>query len=47
MTNQLAIVLGVLILLLLGLDMFLWEGTYLLFLAKKFLELTDWVAFWR
>ncbi|WP_424939502.1 hypothetical protein [Aliiroseovarius sp. S253] len=47
MTNQLAILLGAAILLLLGLDIFLWDGTYLVFLAKKFLELSEWVAFWR
>jgi hypothetical protein len=47
LTNQLAIVLGAVILLLLGLDIFLWDSANLLFLAKKFLALTDWAAFWR
>ncbi|MCK0142295.1 hypothetical protein [Aliiroseovarius sp. F20344] len=47
MTNQLAIALGAVILILLGLDVFLWDGTNILFLSKKFLELTEWAAFWR
>ena len=47
MTNQLAIIMGALILLLVGLDVVLWGAENLLFLAKKFLELTEWVAFWR
>ncbi|WP_203564892.1 hypothetical protein [Aliiroseovarius sp. PrR006] len=47
MTNQLAIILGAVILLLVGLDIVVWGGENLLFLAKKFLELTEWVAFWR
>ncbi|SMR71163.1 hypothetical protein SAMN04488030_0790 [Aliiroseovarius halocynthiae] len=47
MTNQLAIALGAVIVLLCGLDIFLWDGTYLVFLTQKFLELTEWIAFWR
>lgn len=47
MTNQLAIVLGAVIVILAGLDIFIWDGAYLLFLSKKFLELTEWIAFWR
>ncbi|MCK0169872.1 hypothetical protein MWU53_02255 [Aliiroseovarius sp. S1123] len=47
MTNQLAIILGAVILLLVGLDVVVWDAENLLFLAKKFLELTEWVAFWR
>lgn len=47
MTNQLAIILGAAILLLVGLDIVLWGAENLLFLAKKFLDLTEWAAFWR
>ena len=47
MTNQLAIILGAVILLLVGLDVVVWGTENLLFLSKKFLELTEWVAFWR
>ncbi|SPF75803.1 hypothetical protein ALP8811_00797 [Aliiroseovarius pelagivivens] len=47
MTNQLAIILGAMILLLVGLDVFVWDAENLLFLAKKFLDLTEWAAFWR
>lgn len=47
MTNQIALALGVLILLGLGLDaMFLdWQGT--LFLARKLSDMIEWMAFWR
>jgi len=47
MTNQLAIILGLLIVLALGADMTLNSGEYSLFLAKKFMELTEYIAFWR
>lgn len=47
MTNQLAIILGAVILLLVGLDVVVWDTENLLFLSKKFLELTEWVVFWR
>jgi hypothetical protein len=46
-TNQLAIILGAVILLLVGLDVVVWDTENLLFLSKKFLELTEWVVFWR
>lgn len=47
MTNQISIVLGLLILAGIGADMFLNDGSALLFLAKKFWDLSDWIAFWR
>lgn len=47
MTNQIAIALAALILLGLGLDAFLndWQAT--VFLARKFAQLVEWMAFWR
>ncbi|WP_198586183.1 hypothetical protein [Roseovarius salinarum] len=47
MTNKLAIILGVIILILLAMDFqyFGLEGT--LFLARKLMALIEWMAFWR
>ena len=47
MTNQIAIALGVMILAATCLDMFAFGGSNLLYLARKFAELIEWVAFWR
>ncbi len=47
MTNQIAIVLGLMILAGIGADIVLNDGDGLLFLAKKFWDLSDWIAFWR
>ncbi len=47
MTNQIAIALGVLILLGIGFDAVWNDGFSLLFLARKFAELVEWLAFWR
>lgn len=47
MTNQIAIGLGILILVALGADFVLNDGDASLFLARKWLELLEWVAFWR
>ncbi|UWQ13458.1 hypothetical protein K3556_10925 [Aliiroseovarius sp. M344] len=47
MTNQIALVLGILILVLVGADLLLADGSSLVFLSKKFLEFTEWLAFWR
>ena len=47
MTNPIAIVLGILIVAALISDMVLTSGTNLLFLAKKFTEFTEWMAFYR
>lgn len=47
MTNRIAIVLAVIII---GLVVFDWQGfewSNSLFLARKFAELLEWVAFWR
>lgn len=47
MTNQIALFLGVLILIGLGVDAvyFDWSGT--IFLARKLIDLIEWLAFWR
>ncbi len=47
MTNQIAIVLGLMILAAIGLDHYANDGAYLIFLAKKGLDLIEWMAFWR
>lgn len=47
MTNRIAFFLGLFVLILIGLD-FLFYGTeHLLFLAKKLMELIEYIAFWR
>jgi hypothetical protein len=46
MTNRIALVLAVLILALVAADLALdWGGT--LFLARRFADLVEWLAFWR
>lgn len=47
MTNQLALILGALIIAALGADYVLFGSEHLLFLGKKFFALLEWVAFWR
>ena len=47
MTNTLAIILGILIVGGLALDYALYDTEHLIFLAKKFFVLLDWLAFWR
>lgn len=47
MTNRLALILGGLIVLAVVLDVALAGDRHLLFLAKKFMELIEWLAFWR
>ncbi len=47
MTNQIAIWLGVLILVALMLDVALFGTEHLLFLGKKLYYFLDWLAFWR
>jgi len=47
MTNPIALFLGALILGLLLLDVFLFEADNIVFLGRKFLDLVEWVAFWR
>lgn len=47
MTNSIAIGLGILVLGGLGIDAFLTGGEGLMFLARKGLDLLEWIAFWR
>jgi len=47
MNTPLAIALGVLIIGGIALDLFMTDGTNLLFLARRFTEFTEWIAFWR
>jgi len=47
MTNQLALILGAVIVALIGLDLLAFEGANLLFLARKLFVFIDYIAFWR
>jgi hypothetical protein len=47
MTNTIALFLGLFLLAAIGLDLMANDGAALLFLARKFLHLVEWVAFWR
>ena len=47
MTNQLAIVLGALVLLALGVDWFFADWSNSVFLMRKLLDLIEWLKFWR
>ena len=47
MTNKLAFIIGLILLGLIGADIFLNDSANLVFLARKFLELLTWIAFWR
>jgi hypothetical protein len=47
MTNRIALVLGILIVLLLIADQIWLGGSSTLFLAREFTQLIEWVAFWR
>jgi hypothetical protein len=47
MTNTIALYIGITIVLAMGLDLVANDGAALMFLARKFVALVDWVAFWR
>jgi len=47
MTNTIALYLGAVLLACMGLDLLAHDGAGMLFLARKFLGLVEWVAFWR
>ncbi|WP_375691266.1 hypothetical protein [Pseudooceanicola sp. LIPI14-2-Ac024] len=47
MTNQIALVIGLTLAALIGLDALLFDWANTLFLAKKFADLVEWMAFWR
>ncbi|MEO0772498.1 MAG: hypothetical protein AAFZ04_04875 [Pseudomonadota bacterium] len=47
MTNQLALILGFAIVTLLTIDAYSYDWDNTLFLARKLLELIEWLKFWR
>ncbi len=47
MSNSLALVLGLIILGSVLTDVVLFDAEHLVFLGKKFLAFTEWLAFWR
>ena len=47
MTNQIALALAILVIAFFGADYLILDGAMSLFLGKKLLELTEWLAFWR
>lgn len=47
MTNGLALVLGLLIVSALAADLLLNDGTAVFFLLRKFVDMVEWLAFWR
>lgn len=47
MTNRIALVLGVILFFAGCLDLFLNDGAGLLFTARKFADLIEYLAFWR
>ncbi|WP_169052340.1 hypothetical protein [Tabrizicola sp. YIM 78059] len=47
MTNRIALWLGLVLLAGIGADLAFNDAAALVFLARKFLELIEWVAFWR
>ena len=47
MTNQIAVFLGALILIGLGIDWQVYDWSHAMFLARRFIDLLEWMAFWR
>ncbi len=47
MTNQIAIFLGALILIGLGVDYYYFDWSNTIFLARKLVDFIEWLAFWR
>ncbi|ETW14677.1 hypothetical protein ATO8_02180 [Roseivivax marinus] len=47
MTNAIAIALGLAIVAAAAIDLTIWDGDHLLFLARRAVVFLDWVAFWR
>jgi hypothetical protein len=46
-TNTIALYLGVFLVLVLGADLLANDGAAVMFVMHKFLDLVEWVAFWR
>ncbi|NPD15603.1 hypothetical protein HOY34_10360 [Xinfangfangia sp. D13-10-4-6] len=47
MTDRVALYLALVLAAAIGADLLLNQGEYLLFMARKFVYLVDWVQFWR
>lgn len=47
MTNQIAIAIGLAVALFLGIDAVVFDWSNTLFIAKKFADMIEWMAFWR
>ncbi len=47
MTNQIAVILGLVIIVALGLDLLIFGSEHIVFLGKKLFAAIDWIAFWR
>ncbi|MEP5730069.1 MAG: hypothetical protein ABJL67_11950 [Sulfitobacter sp.] len=47
MTNLIAIILGIILIIAIALDVTLYGNEHLIFLGKKLFELIEWIAFWR
>ncbi|WP_431299761.1 hypothetical protein [Tabrizicola sp. BL-A-41-H6] len=47
MTNTIALYLGAALTLAIGADILINDGVGLMFLVRKFLDLVEWVVFWR
>ena len=47
MTNRLAIVLGLLLIVMIVGDIAVYGDDHMIFLSKKLFDLVEWVAFWR
>ncbi|MDP3263412.1 MAG: hypothetical protein U1E06_20295 [Tabrizicola sp.] len=47
MTNTIALYLGAALALAIGADILINDGVGLMFLVRKFLDLVEWVVFWR
>ncbi len=47
MTNLIAIILGLLLILAAAVDVMFYGTEHLIFLGKKLFELIEWIAFWR
>ncbi len=47
MTDRIALGLGLLILVAVGIDLFAFGTEHMIFLGKRIYELIEWLAFWR
>jgi hypothetical protein len=47
MTNTIALYLGIIVVAAIGLDIVANDGTAVMFMVRKFLDMVDWVEFWR